>query len=131
MVESMATELSEEVMLGAVNFGHDSFQPIIQAIIELAEACAKDPMDLPAAALDTDALRARLAAVCKADLEAAYDEPNKTESQNKVAAAQAKAVATLEAPAEIQAAKGQPKELAAAIVRGRLLASGTRHQRPP
>src|SRR3546814_6294007 len=63
MVESMATELSEEVMLGAVNFGHDSFQPIIQAIIELAEACAKDPMDLPAAALDTDALRARLAAV--------------------------------------------------------------------
>src|SRR3546814_2090013 len=61
MVESMATELSEEVMLGAVNFGHDSFQPIIQAIIELAEACAQDPMDLPAAALDTDALRARLA----------------------------------------------------------------------
>src|SRR3546814_11374798 len=92
MVESMATELSEEVMLGAVNFGHDSFQPIIQAIIELAEACAKDPMDLPAAALDTDALRARLAAVCKADLEAACDEPNKTERQNKVAAAKAKAV---------------------------------------
>src|SRR3546814_2410198 len=54
MVESMATELSEEVMLGAVNFGHDSFQPIIQAIIELAEACARDPMHLPAAALDTD-----------------------------------------------------------------------------
>ena len=39
MVESMASELSEEVMLGAVTFGHDSFQPIIQAIIELAEAC--------------------------------------------------------------------------------------------
>ncbi len=50
MVESMASELSEEVMLGAVTFGHDSFQPVIQAIIELAEACAKDPMDLPAAA---------------------------------------------------------------------------------
>src|SRR3546814_11763602 len=97
-------------MLGAVNFGHDSFQPIIQAIIELAEACAKDPMDLPAAALDTDALRARLAAVCKADLEAAYDEPNKTERQNKVAAAKAKAVATLEDPAEIEAAKGQSSE---------------------
>ncbi|HEY9567264.1 MAG TPA: polyribonucleotide nucleotidyltransferase [Thalassobaculum sp.] len=126
MVESMATELSEEVMLGAVNFGHDSFQPIIQAIIELAEACAKDPMDLPAAALDTDALRARLAAVCKADLEAAYDEPNKTERQNKVAAAKAKAVATLEDPAEIEAAKGQLKEIEADIVRGRILDSGTR-----
>src|SRR3546814_11499992 len=66
-------------------------------------------MDLPAAALDTDALRARLAAACKADLEAAYDEPNKTERQNKVAAAKAKAMAPLEDAAEIEAAKGQLK----------------------
>src|SRR5579875_3278431 len=37
MVESEARELSEEVMLGAVQFGHAAFQPVIQAIIELAE----------------------------------------------------------------------------------------------
>src|SRR3984957_19158324 len=37
MVESEAQELSEEVMLGAVTFGHAAFQPVIQAIIELAE----------------------------------------------------------------------------------------------
>src|SRR4051794_5547331 len=47
MVESEAKELSEEIMLGAVMFGHQQFQPVIQAIIELAEACAKDPWDLP------------------------------------------------------------------------------------
>ena len=126
MVESMASELSEEVMLGAVNFGHDAFQPIIQAIIELAEACAKDPMELPAAAVDTDALRAKLEAACKADLEAAYDEPNKTERQNKVGAAKEKAIASLEDAAEIEAAKGVLKDLESDIVRGRILETGQR-----
>src|SRR5271155_335444 len=43
MVESEAQELSEDEMLGAVTFGHQSFQPVIQAIIELAESCAKEP----------------------------------------------------------------------------------------
>jgi polyribonucleotide nucleotidyltransferase len=43
MVESEAKELSEEIMLGAVTFGHKSFQPVIDAIIELAETCAKEP----------------------------------------------------------------------------------------
>src|SRR5437868_11552568 len=47
MVESEAKELSEDIMLGAVMFGHKSFQPVIQAIIELAESCAKEPWDLP------------------------------------------------------------------------------------
>ena len=41
MVESEASELSEEVMLGAVTAGHESFQPVIEAIIEVAEAAAK------------------------------------------------------------------------------------------
>ncbi|MEQ8814869.1 MAG: polyribonucleotide nucleotidyltransferase [Thalassobaculum sp.] len=126
MVESMASELPEDVMLGAVTFGHDSFQPVIQAIIELAEACAKDPMELPAAPLDTDALRGKLEKACKADLEAAYDEPNKTERQNKVAAAKAKAIETLEDSAELEAAKGQLKEIESDIVRGRILETGQR-----
>ncbi len=47
MVESEARELSEAMMLGAVTFGHREFQPVIQAIIELAETCAKEPWDLP------------------------------------------------------------------------------------
>ena len=47
MVESEAPELSEEIMLGAVTFGHAAFQPVIKAIIELAEHAAKEPWALP------------------------------------------------------------------------------------
>ena len=47
MVESEAKELSEEVMLGAVVFGQKSYLPVIRAIVELAERCAKDPWPLP------------------------------------------------------------------------------------
>ena len=47
MVESEAQELSEEVMLGAVTFGHDAMKPVIDAIIDLAESCAKEPRALP------------------------------------------------------------------------------------
>src|SRR6185436_3697016 len=45
MVESEAKELPEDVMLGAVMFGHRSMQPVIQAIIALAQRAAKDPRD--------------------------------------------------------------------------------------
>ncbi len=45
MVESEAKELSEDVMLGAVMFGHKHFQPVIEAIIRLAEKAAKEPRD--------------------------------------------------------------------------------------
>src|SRR6516164_5702915 len=47
MVESEAHELPEDVMLGAVTFGHQEFQPVIDAIINLAETCAKEPWSLP------------------------------------------------------------------------------------
>ena len=45
MVESEAYELSEAEMLGAVKFAHDSIQPVIDLIIDLAEDCAKEPFD--------------------------------------------------------------------------------------
>src|SRR6185437_6212028 len=53
MVESEAKELAEDVMLNAVMEGHRSFQPVIEAIIQLAEHAAKEPLQLaepPAAA---------------------------------------------------------------------------------
>ena len=46
MVESEASELSEDVMLGAVMFGHKSIQPVIDLIISLAEECAKEPFNV-------------------------------------------------------------------------------------
>ena len=47
MVESEAKELPEDMMLGAVMFGHREFQPVIQAIISMAERCAKEPWPMP------------------------------------------------------------------------------------
>jgi polyribonucleotide nucleotidyltransferase len=47
MVESEAQELSEEVMLGAVMFGHRGMQPVIDMVVRLAEKAAKEPRDLP------------------------------------------------------------------------------------
>ena len=47
MVESEAQELSEDVMLGAVMFGHSEMQHAIDAIIRLAEKAAKDPRPVP------------------------------------------------------------------------------------
>ena len=62
MVESEAKELSEDIMLGAVMFGHRHFQPVIEAIIKLAEKAAKEPRDLPASenkALEKEILESR------------------------------------------------------------------------
>lgn len=47
MVESEAGELSEDIMLGAVMFGHEAFQPVIEAICAFAEDAAKEPWELP------------------------------------------------------------------------------------
>src|SRR3982750_4540051 len=55
MVESEAKELAEDVMLGAVMFGHKHFQPVIEAIVRLAEKAAKEPRDYqPADAADVE-----------------------------------------------------------------------------
>src|SRR5947199_8669340 len=66
MVESEAKELSEEIMLGAVMFGHRHFKPVIQAIIQLAEKAAKEPRDF--AQPDTKAVETEMLGVVEADL---------------------------------------------------------------
>src|SRR5277367_4452989 len=68
MVESEAQELSEEIMLGAVTFGHRGFQPVIQAIVELAEAAAKEPWDLPSKPANYGAIEERLRAGIGAEI---------------------------------------------------------------
>jgi hypothetical protein len=62
MVESEAKELAEDVMLGAVMFGHKSFQPVIDAIIKLAEAAAKEPRDFTR---DHSELEAEMLGMCE------------------------------------------------------------------
>ena len=84
MVESQASELSEEVMLGAVMFGHEQMQPVIEAIIEMAEVAAKDPMELPEPE-DHSELIAKIRDMAEADLRAAYKETVKQVRTTKVA----------------------------------------------
>ncbi|NQW00739.1 MAG: polyribonucleotide nucleotidyltransferase, partial [Rhodospirillales bacterium] len=87
MVESEAQELSEDVMLGAVSFGHAHFQPVIQAIIDLAEVAAKEPFDPIFEPEGKDALAAKIKAVAEADLRKAYGETVKQTRTSMVNAA--------------------------------------------
>ncbi|HEY0834115.1 MAG TPA: polyribonucleotide nucleotidyltransferase [Azospirillum sp.] len=127
MVESEAKELSEDIMLGAVMYGHTNFQPVIQAIIELAEMCAKEPWDIPPAAYDKAAVKARLREVVGADVEAAYTETVKQARHEKLSAAKAKAIETLTAEEiEASAVSSQFKELESDILRGSVIRTGKR-----
>jgi polyribonucleotide nucleotidyltransferase len=96
MVESEAKELSEEVMLGAVTFGHEQMQPVINMIISLAESCAKEPRDLAPAPYDKPALIAKLSGIVGADLKAAYDDTAKASRYAKLDALKEKALEALE-----------------------------------
>jgi polyribonucleotide nucleotidyltransferase len=126
MVESEAKELSEEIMLGAVMFGHKSFQPVIQAIIELAESCAKEPWDLPVKAANYATVEERLRAVVGADIAAAYGEQQKQARQGKLEAAKAKIAETFTEEADRGLAGKLFKSLEKDIVRGAILKTGRR-----
>jgi polyribonucleotide nucleotidyltransferase len=91
MVESEAKELSEDVMLGAVMFGHRHFQPVIQAIIQLAEKAAKEPRELTV--IDNAALEKEMLGVVEKDLRAAYAISKKQDRYAAVAAVKEKMLA--------------------------------------
>ncbi len=131
MVESEAKELSEEVMLGAVTFGHDEQQKVIDAIIELAEVAAKDPWELAEGPNKDDLVKA-IADAGEADLRAAYEITTKQDRVLKINEAKAKikeAVApVLEANEELteQMVGDLTKKLESKIVRGNILETGKR-----
>ncbi|MDO8607407.1 MAG: polyribonucleotide nucleotidyltransferase [Phaeospirillum sp.] len=127
MVESEARQLSEEVMLGAVTFGHQSFQPVIQAIIELAEMCAKEPWSLPEAPAEVAVVRAKLVdAGIPAALAEAYKIVKKQDRYVAVGDIKKKALATLTEAAELAVAPGILKGLESDVVRGNILKTGVR-----
>ncbi len=88
MVESEAKELAEDIMLGAVTFGHRHFQPVIEAIIRLAEKAAKEPRELMVP--DNEKLEKEILRLIEKDLRAAYSIAQKQDRQNAVAAAKDK-----------------------------------------
>ncbi|HET6605623.1 MAG TPA: polyribonucleotide nucleotidyltransferase [Rhodopila sp.] len=127
MVESEAQELPEDVMLGAVEFGHKSFQPVIEAIIQLAEHAAKDPWPLTEPTDEEKALKARVDALARASLAEAYQEKVKQARYEKVAAAKKAAAAALTAEGlDADKAKGLFHDLEADIVRNAILDTGIR-----
>src|SRR5712671_4841055 len=126
MVESEAKELSEEIMLGAVTFGHKSFQPVIDAIIELAETCAKEPWNIPEPPANKAAIEARLRDAIGPQIEAAYRERNKQGRSNQLDAAKATAEHLFEDEAERALALKLFKDIEKEIVRGAILRNGQR-----
>jgi polyribonucleotide nucleotidyltransferase len=93
MVESEAKELSEEVMLGAVMFGHREMQKVIDAIIRLAEKAAKDPRELALA--DYSAAEAKLAEGYREKLKSAYRIAEKSARRDQIQAFREEAAAEL------------------------------------
>lgn len=88
MVESEAQELDEETMLSAVMFGHKGFQPVIDAIIKLAEVAAKEPRDFVPE--DLSDLEKKMLKVAEKDLRKAYQLTEKQERYAAVDAVKAK-----------------------------------------
>ncbi len=128
MVESEAKELSEETMLDAVMTGHRGFQPVIDAIIRLAEKAAKEPRDL--VTVDTSEIEKAVAAIAEADLREAYKNTVKQARYAAVDAVKAKVNAALVEGEGAKFDKQQVgevfKELQAKVVRWNILDTGVR-----
>ncbi|AWB24708.1 polyribonucleotide nucleotidyltransferase [Methylobacterium currus] len=129
MVESEAKELPEDVMLGAVMFGHKHFQPVIEAIIRLAEKAAKEPRNFQPA--DNSEVEKAVLEVGEADLREAYKKTVKQERYAAVDAVKAKVMAALapaegEARFEAETIKAAFKEAQSKVVRWNILDTGAR-----
>ncbi|MDB6452529.1 polyribonucleotide nucleotidyltransferase [Falsirhodobacter sp. 20TX0035] len=125
MVESEAYELSEAEMLGAVKFGHDAMQPVIDLIIDLAEDAAKEPFDFEPA--DYSALYAKVKKAGEAQMRAAFAIKDKGDRVDAIDAARTAVKAALSEEDLADANLGSAfKKLESAILRGDVVKNGTR-----
>ena len=129
MVESEAQELTEEEMLGAVMFAHDAIRPVVNAIIDLAEKAAKDPWDVASQDGNAD-MKASIKAMIGDDIAKAYKTTSKSDRSDMLNAARDKVKAhyaadTFDGQQRMTAIK-LTKKIEADIVRGAILADGTR-----
>ncbi len=127
MVESEAHELSEAQMLEAVMFGHQQFQPVINAIIELAEDCAKEPWELQPEDPQKVKLVERMKELASEELGAAYRIKDKAIRNDKVSTTKVQTVeALVEEGFSEKLSETEFKELAKEVVRNEILTTGTR-----
>src|SRR5689334_3321873 len=129
MVESEAKELPEEAMLGAVMFGHRHFQPVIKAIIDLAEKAAKDPREL--VTIDNSEIEKEMLGLIEQELRSAYAIPVKQDRYAAVGKAKEKVIAHYspegqEPKYDKLRVAGVFKELESKIVRWNILDTGKR-----
>lgn len=125
MVESEAYELTETEMLGAVNFAHEQIQPVIDLIIELAEASAKEPFDYQPA--DYSDLYEAVKAAGEDKIRAAYGNTDKQERVAALAAAKDDIIASLsEEQQEDENLGSALKKLESSVVRGDVVKTGKR-----
>lgn len=124
MVESEAKELSEEVMLGSVTFGHEAMQPVIKMINELAEEAGKDAWDWTEPEPDT-ALIAKVAELAEADVNAAFQIKAKGERSAKLEEIKNRVLEALitegTSTTEANKIKGEFFNLEAKVVRSQIL----------
>ena len=128
MVESEADELPEKQMLEAVMFGHRGFQPVIDAIIKLAEKAAKEPWEVKVP--DMDKYKAKVAAIAEAGLREAFSTPEKQKRNNMVAAIKEKVMSEIELPDDDPSQKtllgATFKALEMDVMRGTVVKTGNR-----
>ncbi len=129
MVESEAQELPEDVMLGAVVFGHEQMQAVINAINEMADSVGQDDWDWTPAPKN-EALIARINALAENELKAAYAVRQKQARTQQVDAIRAKVSEALATPEFENVSKNEIGELFSAleakIVRGQILSGEPR-----
>jgi polyribonucleotide nucleotidyltransferase len=126
MVESEAKELSEEVMLSAVTFGHREFFPVTQAIIELAEICAREPWSMTPALPELSLIEARLRETIGPLIEAGYREHGKQDRSNRLEAAKEQVAELFSDELQRATALKLFKDVEKEIVRGAILREGLR-----
>ena len=125
MVESEANELSEEIMLGAVMFGHEAYQDVINAIIELAEQAAKEPRPIEDTPQEVIDLAQKVQELGEVGLREAYKETVKQVRQEKISEAKKSVIEQLSEEEE-KIVSSPLKNLEKDIVRRDILDTGKR-----
>jgi polyribonucleotide nucleotidyltransferase len=125
MVESEAYELTEAEMLGAVKFGHDAMQPVIDMIMDFAEDCAKEPFNFSPP--DYSALYASVKKAGESQMRAAFAIRDKQERTGAISAAVTAIKGALSETEQSDANLGSAiKKLESSILRGDVVKNGTR-----
>ena len=125
MVESEAYELTEEQMLGAVKFGHDSMKPVLDLIVALAGKAAKAPFEFESP--DCSALVEEVKRLGEAEMRAAFAEGDKLERQARIADARRSVVEALTEEQQADEHLSDAfKKLESGILRGDIIDGGAR-----